>query len=244
MLAAETAIYANPRLLSGSLRCYKCRRAHGAPVRSCPGATPGMTEALLFTSVGSLLTVGAAILIIAALTLQNARRYVELTEARMEHLREEHARLMAFLREERQSLKEGLEQKREQHLQTQRRAEPASRGRMPPQQAQRLSVEELDRERESHLEALQERGTRESEPRTRPDVERRIDELKRELREFQQAREIGPKIPSPLLEGSLEDMLATTSKPAEEDKKPRLAVWHPHPDDDISGGRRVLQAPL
>ncbi len=223
-----------------------------------------MTEALLFVSVGSLLTVGAATLVIAALTLQNARKYVELAEARVEHLREEQAHLIVFLREERQSLKEELERERERHLQTQRRAERASRERLPLRQAQRLSVEELDREPEPHLEALQEeREGRECEPRTRRDVERRIDELKRELREFQQAREVGQEISSPLSEGSLGEMPesrkllreerwpeeagrmprsagsaeATTSKPAEEENKPRLAVWHPHPDDDVSPGQ-------
>src|ERR671915_1821774 len=97
-----------------------------------------MTEALLFISVGSLLTVGAAILVIAALTLQNARRYVELAEARMEHLREEQARLVVSLREERQSLKEELAHEREQRLEAQRRAEWASRERLPLRQAQRL----------------------------------------------------------------------------------------------------------
>ena len=75
-----------------------------------------MTEALLFVSVGSLLTVGAAILTIAALTLRNARRYVELAEERMEYLREEQARLLVFLLEERQSLKEELGQERERRL--------------------------------------------------------------------------------------------------------------------------------
>src|SRR3712207_5367665 len=80
-----------------------------------------MTEALLFVSVGSLLTVGTAILIIAALTLRNARRYVELAEERMEYLREEQARLLVFLLEERQSLKEELE--RERRLETQQERE-------------------------------------------------------------------------------------------------------------------------
>src|SRR3712207_8160332 len=74
-----------------------------------------MTETLLFVSVGSLLTIGTAILTIAALTLRNAKRYVELAEERMEHLREQQARLLVFLLEERQSLKEERERRPETH---------------------------------------------------------------------------------------------------------------------------------
>ncbi len=113
-----------------------------------------MTEALLFVSVGSLLTLGAAILVIAALTLQNARKYIELAEARMEHLREEQTRIVVFLREERRSMKEELEREREQRLEAQRRAEWASRERLPLRQAQRLAE---GFEGEQHLGVLQER---------------------------------------------------------------------------------------
>src|SRR5215218_10652639 len=65
-----------------------------------------MTEALLFVGIGTLLMLGVATLGLAAFTLQHARRYVELAEARMEHLREVQARLLTFLNEERQRLKE------------------------------------------------------------------------------------------------------------------------------------------
>jgi hypothetical protein len=183
-----------------------------------------MTEALLFVSVGSLLTIGAATFTIAALTLRNARRYVELAEERMEYLREGQDRLLVFLLEERQSLKEELEQEREQRL-----------------------------------EAQQEREGREL--RTRRDAERRIDDLKRELLELRKVprnRGVAQKSSSSLLEKPFEDMAGTrdptspteeaqrprkTPRPASspepppEDKRPRLAVWHPHPDDDVSPGR-------
>ena len=221
-----------------------------------------MTEALLFVSVGSLLTIGAATLVIAALTLQNARKYVELAEARMEHLREEQARLVLFVREERQSLKEELEREREQRLEAQHRAEWASRGRLPLRLAPMTG--EPEHEREQRL------GTRQ-ELRTRQDIEHRIDELKRELLELrevrQEAREVERESSSPVSKGSLEDMLGTrellgekalpteevreprrtpsspeakASEPADippEDERPRLAVWHPHPDDDVSPGK-------
>ena len=61
-----------------------------------------MTEALLLLSAGSLLTICVATLIIATLALRHAQRCVELVEERMEYLREEQARLLMLLREERQ----------------------------------------------------------------------------------------------------------------------------------------------
>jgi hypothetical protein len=170
-----------------------------------------MTEALLFVSVGSLLTVGAMTLVIAALTLRNARRYVELAEERMEYLREEQTRLLVFLLEERQSLKEELEQERE--------------GR---------------------------------ELRTRRDAARRIDDLKRELLELRRVplnRNVAQESSSTRLAEPVEDMPGTRQRakrlPTEEttranripptekspeEKRPRLAVWHPHPDDDVTRG--------
>ncbi len=182
-----------------------------------------MTEALLFVSVGALLTVGTAILTIAALTLRNARRYVELAEERMEYLREEQARLLVFLLEERQSLKEELEQERERRLETQQEREGL---------------------------------------RTRRAAERRIDDLKRELLELRKVprnRNAAQKNSSALLEELFEDTPGTSepvrektlpteetrrtgtprpaSPPPPGDERPRLAVWHPHPDDDVSPGR-------
>jgi hypothetical protein len=211
-----------------------------------------MTEALLFVSVGSLLLTGTATLVIAALTLHSARRYVELAELRMESLREEQARLLMFLREERQGSKEGTSQTSEQHLEARRWAEQWS---LTGEQGQRLQ-------------------TRQGLHRTPRDVEHRIEELKRELQELrgvQQGREVERNSSSLLSDVPLGDMLetreplekaalptgeaqegvekrprpasfaeTTTSKPAKVppgDKKSPLAVWHPHPDDDVSPGQ-------
>ena len=180
-----------------------------------------MTEALIFVSVGSLLTVGTATLTLAALTLRNAKRYVALAEERMEHLREQQARLLVLLLEERQSLKEELER---------------------------------ERRPETH---------EEREVRTRRVTERRIDDLRRELLELRkvpQNRGAAQRSPSALMEELFEDtprarkparekktspteeILRTgTPRPASpapsEDERPRLAVWHPHPDDDVSPGK-------
>jgi hypothetical protein len=170
----------------------------------------------------------------------------------MESLREEQARLLMFLREERQGSKEGTSQTPEQHLEARRWAEQWSLTR---EQGQRL-------------------GARQGLHRTPRDVERRIEDLKRELQELrgvQQAREVERNSSSPLSEEPLGDVLetseslekatlptgeaqegvgrkprpagfaeTTTSKPAKVppgDKKSPLAVWHPHPDDDVSPGQ-------
>jgi hypothetical protein len=201
-----------------------------------------MADTLLFMSVGSLFTVGVATLVIAALTLQNARKYVELAEARMEHLREELARLVVFLREERQSMKEELRQERERNLEAQRHEEWATRERLPLRQAEGFDGE--------HLGVLQERRGQAWELGARRDIEHRIDELKREfqrLREVQQDREVERGSSLPLSKAQFEDLLGDREPSAQsaretpagappEDKKPRRAVWHPHPDDDVSPG--------
>lgn len=214
------------------------------------------------------------ILVIAAITLRNVRRRVKLAEYRIECLREEQARLLAFLREEREILQEESKRERERHLETQRREERLSRECSQLRQKQGQLVEELERERVKYMEAQQrtrqEREERELEHRARRDAEQRIDQLERELlerRSIQQDREVQREISPPAPEG-LKDLpgareplekktlqtqraqeagrtprpassLDTTAapKPAEvppKDKKPRLGVWHPHPDDDVS----------
>jgi hypothetical protein len=185
-----------------------------------------MTEALLLLSTGSLLTVCVATLAIAILTLRHARRYVELAEERMEYLREEQDRLlMLLLREKRQS-----------------------------------SQEEPEQEQEQHQEAQQEHERRVLEHRARRDAKRKIDQVKRELLGLPQEQQ---ESSSPLPEGPSEDMARargrliekawptqkapragtsrakTSSEPAQgspKDGKHPRAVWHPHPDDDVSPG--------
>jgi hypothetical protein len=179
-----------------------------------------VTEALLFVGIGTLLMIGVATLGLAAFTLQHARRYVELAEARMEHLREVQALLLTFLNEERQRRKE--EQR----------------------------PEEIRREHEE----------REWEPGTERDAERRVEQLKGEFLQLRTGREVEPSGSSSLPEGPFGDVRGPrleeeaspadeartprpagipetrASEPVPEDEKPRLAVWHPHPDDDVSPG--------
>lgn len=59
-----------------------------------------MVEAILFVINGSLLTVSIATLVVAFLTLRDARRSVDLAEVCREYLREERARLLGFPTEE------------------------------------------------------------------------------------------------------------------------------------------------
>jgi hypothetical protein len=189
-----------------------------------------MTEALLLLSAGSLLTICIATLIIATLALRHARRYVELAEERMEHLREEQARLLTLLREERQRSHEEPEQEWERLPETRR---------------------EHERREQEHI--------------ARRDAERKIDQVKRELLGLpQEQQESTSPVPegSPedmarargrLMEKAWPTQKApragtsrteTSSKLAEgspEDKKlplarHSLAVWHPHPDDDVNPG--------
>src|SRR5215212_6816648 len=116
-----------------------------------------MTEALLFVGIGTLLMISIATLGLAALALQHVRRYVELAEARMEHLREVQAILLTFLSEERQRLKE------ERRPETRREHE-------------------------------------EREWDTEQDIERRIEQLKGELRQLRAGREVALAGSSTLLE--------------------------------------------
>jgi hypothetical protein len=181
-----------------------------------------MTDALLFVGIGTLLMMGIATLGLAALALQHARRYVELAEARMEHLREVQAILLTFLNEERQRLKE------ERRPETRREHE-------------------------------------EREWDTEQDIERRIEQLKGELVQLRASREVELTGTSSVLVGSsggvqkpggrlveeaapAGEAQGTVPRPASipetrasgtvpKDEKPRLAVWHPHPDDDVSPRR-------
>jgi hypothetical protein len=209
-----------------------------------------MTEALLFVGVGSLLLVGIAAIAVAALALQNARRYVELAEERLEHLREGQAHLLMFLLEERQGLKEELEQEREQHQETRRRAQ-----RLPLLQVQSSRRAAGEYEQEQPLEARQECERRDL--HARRGVERRIGQLEWELQVLQkvrQHRKVGQKSSSPLSERPFAGVPETRelfkqkeTPPPEEDNRPRLAVWHPHPDDDVSpggAGRAPSDAPV
>jgi hypothetical protein len=170
-----------------------------------------MTEALLLLSIGSLLTVCVATLTIAILALRHARRYVELAEERMEYLREEQARLLILLmREERQRSQEEPEQEHRAQRDDGRKIDELKR--------ELLGLPKVQRESSSSLPA----GSSEGAPRAR---ERAVEKT------WPTQKVRGVRTPP---------WADTSSKPAEgspEAKRQRLAVWHPHPDDDVSPER-------
>ena len=192
-----------------------------------------MTEALLLISVGSLLAISLVTLTVAALALWHARRYVELAEERMEYLRQEQIRLLMVLaHEERQRSTEDPEQERQQ----------------PPR-------------------AQQEHHRLEQERCVRRDEGRRIERVKRELLGLSEVQQESAssllegstediptggrgsliekawptqKVPRAGASPARTSRTKTSSKSAEdspEAKRQRLAVWHPHPDDDVSPER-------
>ena len=240
-----------------------------------------MAKALRFVGTGSLFTVGAATLVVAAYTLRTARRYVGLVEDRMEHLREEQAGLLGFLREERRVSKEESKREREQRLEIQQKVEWLNREFKQLQREQGQLAEKFERERARRLEyqqqqARQEREERERE-RERRDSEQKIEHLKRELRELREARQdrkieqdSSPPVPAGPSEGlpdggelpGEEPLPArrtqetertprpasspgkNASRPAKvqpTNKRPRLGVRLPHPDDVADGGRATVE---
>lgn len=194
-----------------------------------------MTEALLFFGVGSLLIIGVATLVIAAITLRHARRYVDLAEERMERLRVEQTRLVALLLEERRKIEERHEQDRQQSptiyqlagLQEQEwdlRARPVDERR-------------IERLKHELLKPRKERLEREDEERNVPPPPERPHDDPSESHELPSEDPSPKEQPrrterTPLQPGFPET--ATTKASTKEDEKPRLATWHPHPDDDIS----------
>jgi DNA repair exonuclease SbcCD ATPase subunit len=170
-----------------------------------------------------------------------------------------------LLEQERNQLMEDLKREREQHLEDQRRAERLNQECLLLRQDQGHLAEDLEQERAKHLEAeqraWQEQEGWERERRVRRDAERRAGQSERELEEIQvvqRDRKVQQENSIHVLGGLSEDLLAertqrpasfprsgipetTASKPAEgppEAKRPRLGMWHPHPDDDaVSRGK-------
>ena len=174
-----------------------------------------------------MLAVGATTMIIAALTLRNARRTVELAEFRAEYLRREQSRLVELLREEREMMRQELAQERERHLlDARRRDERSSREISLALQEHERLAEELRRAREmlaefqqkargesaKHLEAkqraLREREGRERERRARLEIEEKIERLRREIQKLQEVSTQTPSlVPAGLPEQSVEELV-------------------------------------
>src|ERR671916_2004241 len=73
-----------------------------------------MSATLMYVGIGAVLATGVAILTIAVLFLQTARRYVDLTEKRLELLREGEAFLLKIVQRQGRALEESLQREADQ----------------------------------------------------------------------------------------------------------------------------------
>lgn len=170
-----------------------------------------MTEVLLFIGVASLIVFGAATLFVATLALRTVRRYAELAEERMELLRKGQGRLLGLPNDEQQRLSEELERARRAREDAERRIE-------------RLEREVQDARRTDLLPAVagQSKGRREA-----------YGVAEKEALPNRSAWE-GERVPPT---GFLETSTRKPSDGLRKDGKPRLAVKHPHPDDESIGAQ-------
>ena len=166
-----------------------------------------MTQTLLLFAGASLLAISVATLFVAVRTLQAARRYVDLAEERLEHLREGQARLLARLEEQRQGAEE--EQRGEAGLDVR-----TLRG--AGQSIERTKRELLERRAvgRTPAEAREAPGQPEAPAPA----------------ETPKARRSGPPAGLP------KTRFPETAGAPKGDERPRRAVRRPHPDDDVEPG--------
>ena len=74
-----------------------------------------MSATLMYVGIGAILATGVGIFAIAILFLQTARRYVDLTEKRLELLREGEAFLLKIVQRQGRALEESQQRESEQH---------------------------------------------------------------------------------------------------------------------------------
>jgi hypothetical protein len=194
-----------------------------------------LTEALLLMVVGSLVPISVATLIFALLTLRKAHLYVVLAEQRFEHLREGQVLLLALLREQSRS-PETTEQEHRAQARVLREREPlASAVRTSAVRAR--GIDELGLHGplwNAGRGADDELGVGLSLPdgpfEDTPGTRERAD------------KEEPPKERAPESRPRAANFPDTTSssrpaKAAPDGGVSRRAVWHPHPDDDVSPAR-------
>lgn len=189
-----------------------------------------MTEALLLLIVGSLVPISVATLIFALLTLRKAHLYVVLAEQRFEHLREGQVLLLALLREQSRSSETTQQEHRAQERVLRKREPLTSAVRTrgidelglhgPLWNAGRGADDELG------VGSSLPDGPLEDTPGTR---ERADQEEPPKERDFE-SRPRAANFPD----------TTSSSRPAKaapDGGVSRRAVWHPHPDDDVSPAR-------
>jgi hypothetical protein len=105
-----------------------------------------MSTTLMYVGIGAILTTGVGIFAIAILFLQTARRYVDLTEKRLELLREGEAFLLKIVQRQGRALEESLQREAEQresapemvgYVVGRKQAEESAAGRPPEDQTLR-----------------------------------------------------------------------------------------------------------
>jgi hypothetical protein len=188
-----------------------------------------LTEALLLLIVGSLVPISVATLIFALLTLRKAHLYVVLAEQRFEHLREGQVLLLALLREQSRS----PETEREHRAQ-----ERVLREREPLTSAVRTrGIDELGLHGplwNAGRGADDELGVGPSLPNGPPEVtpgtRERADKEEPPKEGRSESRPRAANFPN----------TTSSSRPAKaapDNGVSRRAVWHPHPDDDVTPAR-------
>jgi hypothetical protein len=187
-----------------------------------------LTEALLLIVVGSLVPISVATLIFALLTLRKAHLYVILAEQRFENLREGQVLLLALLRE--QSRSPETEQEHRAQERVLREREPLTSAVMT------RGIDELGLHGplwNAGRGADDELGVGSSLPdgpsKDTPGTRERAD---REEPPKERASESRPRA------ANFPD--TTSSRPAKaapDNGVSRRAVWHPHPDDDVTPAR-------
>ena len=189
-----------------------------------------MTEALLLIVVGSLVPISVATLIFALLTLRKAHLYVILAEQRFEHLREGQVLLLALLREQSRSSETTGQEHRAQ--------EPVLREREPLTSAVRTrGIDELGLHGplwNAGRGAVYEPGVGSSlpdwPPEDTPGTRERADKEEPQKERGSESRPRAANFPD----------TTSSSRPAKavpDAGVSRRAVWHPHPDDDVSPAR-------
>ena len=189
-----------------------------------------MTEALLLIVVGSLVPISVATLIFALLTLRKAHLYVVLAEQRFEHLREGQVLLLALLREQSRSS--------ETTGQVHRAQEPVLREREPLTAAVRTrGIDELGLHGplwNAGRGAVYEPGVGSSlpdwPPEDTPGARERADKEEPPKERGSESRPRAANFPDTTSS-------SRPANPAPDAGVSRRAVWHPHPDDDVSPAR-------
>jgi len=195
-----------------------------------------MVEALLLVAVGSLIPICVATLVFTLLALRKAQLYVDMVEQRLEHLREGQVLLLALLREQGRSSEgehEQRTQEEERVLQERdllalavraRRGAEQGTGDPKPDLANAGRDVNAELGRRSSLAGRDAFGGQDAPGPRGPTDEKmqqkgRGDEIQPRAANFPDTTSQQPAKTPPGSEGA------------------RGAVWHPHPDDDVSPTR-------